>query len=175
MFLYILYILYNLYILLGTYRYFILFRKIQFNSMIQFNLMIPLNPTIQMNGTRPHASLRCSRVPRRGDLVHWIERSVELDGIVKLNWIVLWNWIVEFTYLWKFIYVFDSQDIQSINNAIKIRIKRWTFWTYFLKIWIFDIFEKIDCWKCMFVLMVCFVLEIIIFNAFIGFCVIFCI
>ena len=42
-----------------------------------------------------------------------------------------------------------------------------------------DLFSKLssfgDFWKCIFVLLVCFVLWIVIFNAFIVFCVIFCI
>ena len=46
---------------------------------------------------------------------------------------------------------------------------------HFFEIWIFDLFVFFCVWKCMFVFLVCFVLQIFIFSALIGLCVVFCI
>ena len=42
-------------------------------------------------------------------------------------------------------------------------------------LFIFDIFENVRCFESILVLMVCFLVQTVIFNAFIGFCVFFCI
>ena len=64
----------------------------------------------------------------------------------------------------------NIQNIQNKNygNLIYNKIKFWICDSCFF-LSFFRIVKLLDCWKCVWVLLVCFVLQIVIFNAFIGF------
>ena len=66
--------------------------------------------------------------------------------------------------------IWNIRNVQNMNYGVLIH-NEITFW-YF---WFFVSWDLLKKWTCMFVLLVCFVLKIVKFNAFIEFCVFFCI
>ena len=83
---------------------------------------------------------------------------------IQIKIIIIYDDICIHTYIYIYIYI---QNIHNINNVIHNNIKRCSFRAYFLnKNDVFFVFNMLDCWRCVFVFVLRFVLEMLVFNAF---------
>ena len=60
---------------------------------------------------------------------HWPGSGRHGAELVALNTIVDYTFLINSKYVYYIIYVVGTQIIQVINNAIQIKIKRWSFYT----------------------------------------------